>query len=163
MCVIGSIVGVALAKYGPVPVQDLLAGLDGVFLTILGGGFFAWLTKTRLFREAIRDELTGIIYDPKHLRQRKDIAVLWRNATIAAGLPEDLATLAGSDLFRSVWNPLHPYYYIDLHRSHRLKWDEKNPDLLRVESQVEGLLRCATPGVEFCKSTNSNHGFLCGI
>jgi len=152
LLVVVSLICLLLSKYGTPPVRAFLGPLDPAYIAILGGGFFAWLTKSRLFREAIRDELTTIIYDPKHLQERRDISRLWRNATVAAGLPPHLADLVGDELLRSIWNPKHPYYYVDLQRTHRLSWDGANPNLLLVESQVEGILCCAKPGEVFRKT-----------
>lgn len=60
-------------------VRELLSGLGK---TLLASGIFAFILKTQQLLGVYKDELTKVIFEPKFLQNRKDLADFWEKTTL---------------------------------------------------------------------------------
>lgn len=100
----------------PTPELDAVRSLA---YAVVAGGFFGWLTKSIAFRKVLQEELTDILYSPKHLSEESPRLQYLQNTLVAIGLPEQVAKTAAPIFVERLHSPEHPYYYTE---PPRLSW-----------------------------------------
>jgi len=101
-------------------------------LAVVASGFFSWLMKTLAFKRVLREELTDILYSPKHLSAESPRLQYLENALVASGLPSEVAKAAAPIFVDRLHSPEHPYYYSALHRKIDFAWKDKAKGVVEV-------------------------------
>jgi len=119
--------------------------IRAISLAILASGFFSWLTKSTVFRGVLRDELTKSYFEPAALSARKDVTELWKNVSVAAGLPKEFAELGWQGLLQRMIDGQRQFYYSVLTREHVFAWVDQAKGVVSIRTRVHGTLLSVAP------------------
>lgn len=153
-------------------------GLLAIPVAFISGGFFSWFAKSFVFRAVMKEELSDLldddhrrqklsesvvalaldsamqkVYSQEHLRSYGDLDNLWKNASIAKGLPSAIAQDSLQSLMSKLWDADRPYFFERLTRTHRLSWADKPQGIVQVRTEFRGRLFNARPEAGFSFKT----------
>lgn len=112
---------------------------SGIGKTILAGGIFALLLKTYQFMGVFKDELSKIIYDAKHLNNRKDLPEIWEN--VSKIMFKNKFDSISKDITRDVKNIYFPTdqvsYFDNYKQILTIELVDPENDIVKVTQQAE--------------------------
>jgi len=114
-------------------------------LAILASGFFSWLTKSLVFKQSLREELTEILYSARHLSLDSPRLRYLENTLVASGLPEAVAKSAAPIFVGRLFSRDNPYFYTTLHRKIDLLWKDRDKGVVSVKLTNRYILESLSP------------------
>jgi len=100
----------------------------------LSGGFFMFLTKSKIFTDIFKEELRKVIYAEEHLSKRKDLEDIWENVTqeLCNKKFKDISSKLQKNV-KDYYLPLnHEYYYKDYKLDVDFEYDTENEGYIIV-------------------------------
>lgn len=132
---------------------DAMLPYQSLVSTVVASGFFAWVTKSILFRGVMQHELTTLVYQPDHLAKRTDKDQLLLNTIVANGVPLQIAQLAAAPMLERLWRPERPYHYAELRRRHDITWHDADAGIVRNHT-TQMMLICFDIGLDVAQRQN---------
>lgn len=99
-----------LAYTVPFPQPAIGTFLGSIGHTLLGSGVFALILKSYQYLGVFREELSKIVYDAKHLSDRRDLPEIWKN--VSKVLFKNRFPAINSEITEDVLNIYLPTQYV---------------------------------------------------